>query len=346
MRFFRKKNKFAGRLFISSAVFLTFAAKTLQSMINRVLIRIKVIQLLYAWLQNPKEDARMATDELTRSIDKAYELYHWLLQLPIAINDYAVKRIEAGMNKLRPTEEERKPNIRFINNELVKHLAKNQELQDYVKEHGISWAEYDKLIRDLFDKIAASDLYKEYMEHTERDYEEDKMLWRNIFKKLLAPDEALCAQLEDINLFWNDDLEIVYSFVEKTIKRLDLNAKPEDQPLLPMYRNEDDRTFGQELMETALKNQDRYMKLIESTTKNWKTERIATMDMAIMLAALAEIEHFPTIPVSVTLNEYIEDSKFYSTENSYNFINGVLDKIVAELRETSGLLKAGAAVKP
>ncbi|MBP5259784.1 MAG: transcription antitermination factor NusB [Paludibacteraceae bacterium] len=314
-------------------------------MINRVLIRIKVIQLLYAWMQNPKENIQAATDELARSIDKAYELYHWLLQLPLAINDYAVKRIEAGMNKLRPTEEERKPNIRFINNELIKHLAKNEALQLYVKEHGISWSEYDELIRDLFNTIAGSELYKTYMEHTERDFDEDKMLWRNIYKKILAPNEALTNQLEDINIFWNDDLEIVYSFVEKTIKRLDLTQAPEQQPLLPMYNNEEDVNYGKELLETALKNQERYLKMIETTAKNWKSERIATMDMAIMTAALAEIEHFPTIPVSVTLNEYIEDSKYYSTESSYNFINGVLDKIVNELRESGKLLKAGATVK-
>ncbi|MBO4371032.1 MAG: transcription antitermination factor NusB [Paludibacteraceae bacterium] len=317
-------------------------------MINRVLIRIKVIQLLYAWQLNTGDKPAQAEKELFESIEKAYELYHWLLQLPIDIQAYATKRIEIGLNKLRPTKEEQNPNVRFINNLFVKQLATNADLIAYNndKSHPISWAEYEDFIKDLFDGLTTTELYQEYMKETTRDYDADKMLWRKIFKKYIAGNDNVLNQLEDMCLYWNDDIEIVVSFVDKTIKRFSREAGA-NQPLLPLYADpEDDQDFAKRLLGTAIKRQEEFNKWIDETAQNWEGERIATMDKIIMQAALAELVEFPTIPVSVTLNEFVEISKFYSTDKSSTFVNGVLDKIANKLREQGKLIKVGAFVKP
>ncbi|MBP5319129.1 MAG: transcription antitermination factor NusB [Paludibacteraceae bacterium] len=317
-------------------------------MINRVLIRIKVIQLLYAWQLNRGEKPAMAEKELFESIEKAYELYHWLLQLSLDIKAYATKRIEIGLNKLRPTQEELHPNVRFINNLFVKQLAENEDLKAYNsdKNHPVSWEDHTDFIKDLFEGLTSTELYQDYMKETVRDYEADKMLWRKIYKKYLAGKDELLNQLEDMCLYWNDDIEIVISFVDKTIKRFSQEAGAK-QPLLPLYSDpEDDQDFAKRLLGTAIKRQDEFSGWIDETAKNWEGERIATMDRIIMQAALAEMVEFPTIPISVTLNEFVEISKFYSTEKSSNFINGVLDKIASKLREEGKLIKVGAFVKP
>lgn len=313
-------------------------------MINRVLIRVKTVQLLYANLNNPSSSQVLAENELQTSLDKTYELYHWLLQLSVDITNYAVKRIEIGLNKMRPTPEESNPNRRFINNKFAKQLAKNKELAKYVSEHGISWEENNDLVKNLYELICRSDVYKEYMAAPSSDYENDKVFWRRIYKKILMPDKSLDAQIEEINLYWNDDSETVFSFIDKTIKHFCVENE-ENQPLLPMYRDESDKEFAIQLYKFAIENKDEYMKWIEDTAKNWEVERIAAMDIAIMQAAIAELTHFPTIPVNVTLNEYIEISKFYSTEKSCTFINGVLDSITNKLRKENKLLKVGALVK-
>lgn len=313
-------------------------------MINRVLIRIKTIQLLYAWNSNRKNSAASVQQELEQSINDTYDLYHWLLQLCVDITDYAVKRIEIGLNKMRPTAEERNPNKRFINNKFAKQLAQNQALQAYAQEHGISWSDKSDLLKELYEQITASDVYKEYLALEAPSYDDEKNLWRKLFKRVISHSELLESELEEMNLYWNDDYEIVFSFVDKTIKRFTAEAK-EQQALLPMYQDENDRGFAGELMGYIIKNQDDYINLIRESAKNWELDRIADMDIVIMTAAIAELTHFPTIPVSVTLNEYIEISKFYSTEKSCTFINGVLDNICNKLRSEGKLLKVGALVQ-
>lgn len=325
-------------------------------MINRILIRIKAIQLLYAYRINKEQDSNItkeqalavttkkAENDLIESLSQTYELYHWILQLIVELHAYAIKRIEIGLNKLRPTEEERNPNKRFINNLFAKQLTQNKALAAYVKEHGISWSEETDLIKLLMNKITASDFYKAYMQDTNRSYESDKMLWRHIVRKVLVSSSILEERLEEMNLFWNDDFETVMSFVEKTIKRFE-EANGDLQPLLPKFRDSEDIDYAKKLLRTAINNQQEYEELVQKTAQNWESERIANMDMVIMQAALAEIYAFPTIPINVTLNEYIEISKYYSTEKSSNFINGILDKIVNDLRQSGKLIKAGFYMK-
>lgn len=324
------------------------------TMINRILIRIKVIQLLYAYRNNKngvtestasdkKQLAllvKQAEKELITSLDQTYALYHWMLQLMVELHLYAIKRIEMGMNKLRPTQEERNPNMRFINNVFSKQLTNNKALAAYVKEEGISWGEETDLIKLLYNQLIATDFYQAYMKESERSYENDKFLWRQIIKKVIIPSTALEERLEEMNLYWNDDFETVISFVEKTIKRFS-EENGADQELLEKYRDAEDLEYAKKLLATAITEQSNYEKLIQKTAQNWESERIACMDMVILQAALAEIYSFPTIPINVTLNEFIEISKYYSTEKSSLFINGILDKIVTDLRNEGTLIKVG-----
>lgn len=322
-------------------------------MINRILIRIKTIQLLFAYRINKEQltgskalsaTSQKAEGELLESLNQTYELYHWILQLIIELHNYAIKRIEIGLNKLRPTDEERNPNKRFINNLFAKQLCSNKALAEFNKNNGISWSEETDLIKLLMNKITATDFYKEYMKDNTRSYENDKMLWRHIVRKVLIPSTILEERLEEMNLYWNDDFETVMSFVEKTIKRFE-EEKGADQPLLEKFRDSEDIDYAKQLLKTAIYNQEEYETLIQQTAQNWESERIANMDMVIMQAAIAEINAFPTIPINVTLNEYIEISKYYSTEKSSNFINGILDKIVNNLRQEGKLIKVGAYIK-
>lgn len=322
-------------------------------MINRILIRIKTIQLLFAYRINKEQltsskalsaTSQKAEGELLESLNQTYELYHWILQLIIELHSYAIKRIEIGLNKLRPTDEERNPNKRFINNLFAKQLCSNKALAEFNKNKGISWSEETDLIKLLMNQITATDFYKEYMKDNTRSYENDKMLWRHIVRKVLIPSTILEERLEEMNLYWNDDFETVMSFVEKTIKRFE-EEKGADQPLLEKFRDAEDIDYAKQLLKTAIYNQEEYETLIQQTAQNWESERIANMDMVIMQAAIAEINAFPTIPINVTLNEYIEISKYYSTEKSSNFINGILDKIVNNLRQEGKLIKVGAYIK-
>lgn len=311
-------------------------------MINRILIRIKIVQLLYSHQVNEDKSTEEYKHELLESLDKTYELYHWFLQLIIDIKDYAEKRIEFGLNKRVPTQEDLNPNRRFIENKVAIALANNAEHKEYAKVNGISWEEYNDLIKGIFETIIETDFYKEYMSSSENTITEDKMIWRQIFKRVIFTYKPFEERLEAMNIYWNDDIEIVASFVEKTIKRFEEGKEIE---LLPQYRDSEDKNYALLVLSKAIENAEEYKELVKSYSQNWEKDRIAIMDMSIMQAALAEIMHCPTIPISVTLNEFIEISKFYSSEKSSLFINGILDRIVLSLKEEKKLLKVGAFIK-
>jgi N utilization substance protein B len=312
-------------------------------MINRILIRIKIIQLLYSNQLNEGKSIEELKNELLESLDKTYELYHWLLQLIIDLRDFAEKRIEFGLNKRYPTDEDLNPNRRFIQNKIAIAIANNAEHKEYAKANGISWEEYADLIKGLFEAICDSEYYKTYMSAREHTYADDKMIWRQIFKKVIFTYKPFEERLESMDLYWNDDIEIVASFVEKTIKKCE-EEKGSNQELLPQYRDEEDKDYALLVLSKALEYGEDYKDLVKSFSQNWEKDRIATMDMSIMQAAIAEINFCPTIPVNVTLNEFIEISKYYSSEKSSLFINGILDRVVNKYKEEKSLLKVGMYV--
>lgn len=307
-------------------------------MINRALLRTKIIQIIYSYYKSEGNSIPNAVKELFHSIEKTYQLYYHLLWLSVEITHHASLKIDSRRNKLRPTQEDLNPNTRFIDNEFIKQLRINKQLQDLLNESKMLWEGQDDLVKVLYEAIQEADFYLEYMNAPTTDYVADKDIWRKIFKKILLTNEELNNSIEDQSIYWTDDLEVIISFVIKTIKRFEKDNGVY-QELLPMFKDEEDEEFAKKLLTTTLTNGEMYRQMIDERTKNWELDRIAFMDIVIMEAALAEIMTFPTIPISVTLNEYIEISKWFSTDRSALFINGVLDNIVKDLKAEKKIIK-------
>ena len=307
-------------------------------MINRVLIRLKIVQIVYAYYQNGGKNLDTAEKELFFSLSKAYDLYNYLLLLMVEVTKQANKRLNAAKNKLVPTKEELFPNTKFVENRFIAQLEVNKQLLEFSNNQKKTWENEADFVKTLCDKILESDIYKEYMASETSSYEEDRELWRKLYKNIIFNNIELDQVLEDQSLYWNDDKEIVDTFVLKTIKRFD-EKNGAKQELLPEFKDEEDQDFARRLFRRTILNADYYRHLISENTKNWDLDRVAFMDVVIMLIALAEILSFPNIPVSVSLNEYVEIAKLYSTPKSGGFINGTLDGIVNSLKKENKLTK-------
>ena len=307
-------------------------------MINRVLIRLKIVQIVYAYYQNGGKNLDTAEKELFFSLSKAYDLYNYLLLLMVEVTKQANKRLNAAKNKLVPTKEELFPNTKFVENRFIAQLEVNKQLLEFSNNQKKTWENEADFVKTLCDKILESDIYKEYMASETSSYEEDRELWRKLYKNIIFNNIELDQVLEDQSLYWNDDKEIVDTFVLKTIKRLD-EKNGAKQELLPEFKDEEDQDFARRLFRRTILNADYYRHLISENTKNWDLDRVAFMDVVIMQIALAEILSFPNIPVSVSLNEYVEIAKLYSTPKSGGFINGTLDGIVNSLKKENKLTK-------
>lgn len=307
-------------------------------MINRVLIRLKIVQIVYAYYQNGGKNLDTAEKELFFSLSKAYDLYNYLLLLVVEVTKQANKRLNAAKNKLVPTKEELFPNTKFVENRFIAQLEVNKQLLEFSNNQKKTWENEADFVKTLCDKILESDIYKEYMASETSSYEEDRELWRKLYKNIIFNNIELDQVLEDQSLYWNDDKEIVDTFVLKTIKRFD-EKNGAKQELLPEFKDEEDQDFARRLFRRTILNADYYRHLISENTKNWDLDRVAFMDVVIMQIALAEILSFPNIPVSVSLNEYVEIAKLYSTPKSGGFINGTLDGIVNSLKKENKLTK-------
>lgn len=307
-------------------------------MINRVLIRLKIVQIVYAYYQNGGKNLDTAEKELFFSLSKAYDLYNYLLLLMVEVTKQANKRLNAAKNKLVPTKEELFPNTKFVENRFIAQLEVNKQLLEFSNNQKKTWENEADFVKTLCDKILESDIYKEYMASETSSYEEDRELWRKLYKNIIFNNIELEQVLEDQSLYWNDDKEIVDTFVLKTIKRFD-EKNGAKQELLPEFKDEEDQDFARRLFRRTILNADYYRHLISENTKNWDLDRVAFMDVVIMQIALAEILSFPNIPVSVSLNEYVEIAKLYSTPKSGGFINGTLDGIVNSLKKENKLTK-------
>ena len=301
-------------------------------MINRVLIRIKVIQVIYAYYKNSGKSIKAAEDEVFFSLSKAYDLYKFLLLLIVALTRYASDRIAFNMRKVRPTEEDLNPNLKFVNNRLAAQLEANTDLIKFSEKSKLDWINYSDFLRRLLDSIVESDIYKEYMASETSSYEEDRELWRKLYKNFIFNNEELDILLEELSLYWNDDKAIVDTFVLKTIKRFNEEGGM-NQQLLPEYKDDEDMEYAHRLFKATIQNAEEYRKMMSESSKNWDMSRLAFMDVIIMQTALAEVMTFPQIPLNVTLNEYVEIAKYYSTPKSSSFINGLLDTIIKKLKK-------------
>ena len=258
--------------------------------------------------------------------------------LMIAVTNYAQKQIEAAKAKLMPTLEDLNPNTKFIENKFIEQLEVNAQLCDFVSNQKRTWANDENFVKSLFEEITKSDVYRDYMASEDNSYEADRELWRKLYKTFIYNNEALDALLEDQSLYWNDDKFIIDTFVLKTIKRFDAKNGAK-QELLPEFKDEEDQDFARRLFRKTILNGEYYRSLISENIRNWDLERVAFMDVIIMQCALAEILTFPNIPISVSLNEYVEIAKMYSTPKSGSFVNGTLDGIVKVLKNDGKLMK-------
>ncbi|WP_368338949.1 transcription antitermination factor NusB, partial [Phocaeicola dorei] len=290
------------------------------------------------YYQNGGKNLDTAEKELFFSLSKAYDLYNYLLLLMVEVTKQANKRLNAAKNKLVPTKEELFPNTKFVENLFIAQLEVNKQLLEFSNNQKKTWENEADFVKTLCDKILESDIYKEYMASETSSYEEDRELWRKLYKNIIFNNIELDQVLEDQSLYWNDDKEIVDTFVLKTIKRFD-EKNGAKQELLPEFKDEEDQDFARRLFRRTILNADYYRHLISENTKNWDLDRVAFMDVVIMQIALAEILSFPNIPVSVSLNEYVEIAKLYSTPKSGGFINGTLDGIVNSLKKENKLTK-------
>lgn len=309
-------------------------------MINRVLIRAKVVQMLYAYMVS-KDSMTLTTakKELTKSLDKSYELYNALLKLMIELTDVQDLRLDEAKHKFLPTEEDLNPNMRFVENEFVKRLRADQTLADFVDDKKINWRDDELFVRLLLDKILRSEEYQEYMEMPKTSLVRDGEVWYQLMKKVVLPDENLLDHLQSMSVYYtDDDLQIMGQFVMKTIRRFE---DEEAQPILPQYKNDDDSKFGEQLFSKAVAEMEENNSYIDQfvKTEKWDVERIALMDRVVMCTALTEIRNYPSIPVNVSLNEYIELAKDYSTPRSGQFVNGILNAVVNKLRADKVIIK-------
>lgn len=307
-------------------------------MINRILIRIRVVQIVYSWYQHTSKDLRSAEKELLFGLQKSYDLYYYLLLLMVEITKAYENRVETKKNKFLPSEEDLNPNTNLLDNKFILQLRDNIQFNKYLNEHPMSWEANEGFVKNLLDTILESETYAEYAALDAPTYEQDREFWRKTFKQFIHVNEDLDDILEDESIYWNDDVEIVQSFVMKSIKQFS-EKKKEHQPLLPMFRDKEDRQYALKLLHDTILNDKKYRSLIEEHTDKWDFDRIAFMDLIIMQVALAEIMSFESIPTSVSLNEYIEIAKSYSTPKSGTFINGVLDSIVNTLKKENVIFK-------
>lgn len=306
-------------------------------MINRKLIRVKIVQLTYAYYQNGHHNMDTAEKELLFSLSKAYDLYNYLLGLIVAITQEERRRVDIATRRAE-REGTETPSQRFAFNKFATQLEENKQLNLFMEDKKMSWESDVEAVRKLCDQIEQSPLYQEYMMSDAEDYETDRELWRRIYRTLIQGNEDLDAILEEKSLYWNDDKEIVDTFVLKTIKRFD-PANKADQELLPEYDDTEDREYALKLFRSTILNADTYQRYMSETSRNWNFSRLAYMDVVLMQIAIAEMLTFPNIPISVTINEYVDLAKLYSTPKSGGYINGMLDAIARHLVDTGRLLK-------
>ena len=309
-------------------------------MINRVLIRTKVVQNLYSYmLTKPDRSLSTALKDLESSLAKTYELYHYLLRLPVELTHIQEMRLDEARNKYMPTEEDLHPNMKFAGNRLVAALAGNEQLSQFAEEHTVTWNDDPILERLLLDKILKSELYQEYMADEDDSMTGDCLLWQQLMKQVIVPDENMADAIEQRSLYWTeDDVDMTVQFVNKTLRRL---ADGAEDAVLPMYKDEEDSQFGRELFTATVSLMPENNALIDELvlSSRWDKNRIVLMDRIIMCAALAEVRTFDKIPTAVTLNEYIELAKNFSTPASGKFVNGILNNAVNRLLKDGTIFK-------
>lgn len=293
---------------------------------------------MYAYYQNGVRNVDAAEKELLYSLMKAHDLYNYLLLLIVEVTRYADEVINDLETKNKVAHIDSNISHRFIDNRFVKQLDSNLQLTSFVDNKKMSWFDERDFLKKLYTTITESEYYAEYMAKESVDYVDDREVWRKIYKNIIMKDESIDDLLEDKCLYWNDDKQIVDTFVLKTIKRFE-ESNGKDQELMPQFKDDEDREFAVKLLRKSIINDEYYQSLIGGSSRKWDFSRLAFMDIIIMQVAIAEMLIFPEIPVTVTINEYIEIARCYSTPKSPSYVNGIIDHIAKQLIKENKLMK-------
>lgn len=309
-------------------------------MLNRRYLRIKVMQAIYAFFHSDNSNLASAEKELFQSIEKIHILFYYVFSLIPEITDYAQRVTEEAKLKYRPSEEEINPNLRFVNSKFSRLIQEDTDYKLYLNNYKINWIGEGNLILRILNEIKVDKQYIKFMSLENYSDNEDLDLWIHIIKKHIATNEVLKEIFEEKSIYWVDDWEFINIIIAKTIE---LHKDKELAKIVfpPLYKDEDDKDFVKELFRKCVVEKEKFITMISSKTQNWEMDRIASMDIILMSMALCEMLEFTSIPVKVSLNEYIEISKEYSTPKSKIFINGILDKLVIELRGQKKITKTG-----
>jgi N utilization substance protein B len=310
-------------------------------MFNRRHLRIKILQALYAYEQSDNKEAGKGETELFHSIERMYDMYLYLLQLYVELRDVAIQRIEEGQKKHLPTHEDLHPNTRFVANKFIRQLAENKAIKAASEKHKINWQGEGELMKRLFKMLVDAPEYQSFMAIPKPTYDDDQEVVVRTFRRHLVNHPALHEFFEERSIYWVDDLDIVASMTYKTLKLFKADTTP-DLPLLPLWKEGgEEKDFVTRLFRKVLAYNEEHAELIHKQAENWEVDRIAVMDIILMKMAMTEVREFPEIPVKVTLNEYIELAKYYSTPKSSMFINGVLDKLFESMQQGGKFKKVG-----
>jgi len=306
-------------------------------MLNRRHLRIRVLQFVYSWNRSNKVEITDLEKQFLKSIGKVEELYLLLLLYILEVRDYAENYLEDSKKKQLPSDSDLNPNTKFINNLFLQKLRDDSDLINKAGHAKLSFADEQNMIKFVYFKMVESELYTSYMSEKYVDYESDKKFIVKLFSKELIEMKVFQDFLSEQDIFWEDDFPFICSMVIKTIKDSDNDTIE----LFGLFKDTDEKDFAVNLLRHSIVHSDEFSELISSKTKNWDLERVAQMDLILMQMALSELIKMPSIPVKVTINEYIELAKYYSTTNSKNFINGVLDSLVIDLKKNESINKIG-----
>ncbi len=314
-------------------------------MINRRIIRIKVLQTLFSLYSGALKDLDDAEKDLLYTFERIYDLYHNILLLLIELNNFAKLKIEKAKLKHVPTEEDLNPNTKFVNNKLIVQLRENRQLNEYLNRRKYSWANHNDVLKDIFKVFSESEEYVNYMNSDDKSYDADKRILLYLVEVILFNCKSLYSALEEESIFWIDNVDFVLLAVNITIDKFSI-GNDMNYRLLRQFKNKDDREFAINLLHRAILRKDEYIEIIKQNVVNWDFDRISFIDKIILQMALTELLKFPEIPIKVSLNEYIELAKIYGIpKKSPNFVNGILDKIVKKLKNSNQIVKTGRGLK-
>lgn len=309
-------------------------------MVSRRFLRIKTMQALYAYNANPKAKIAAAETDLLKSVRGCYALFLWLFALLPEIAFYRTKKLDSLKEKYNPTAEDLNPNTKFVNNAVIRQIETNKELVHLWPQYHIKWEDETDLIAKLFREIEQLPEYEVYMAGRESDYQEDKKIVLAIIEKVFAGNDLLHWYLGEKNTHWIDDYDEAMMMFYQNVKEFK-EDKGDECRIDTLYKSDEDELFCKQLFRKTLEHADEYTQLIEEKLQNWELDRVINLDMMLMQMALAELLEFPQIPIKVTLNEYIELAKWYSSDKSKVFINGILDRLIVDLRDSGRLVKTG-----